>query len=134
MKKAKGIGTSILVVLAIAVPVWFGRDWLEQQAAAWPSIRFTLQAIVPVLAAATWWALDQDVITSRAVRWVLNVVIIGALLWWFNNLVIPANYVWTDAVPVIIGVIAFLGAGVTLLGWAKPYLAGLKWWEELRQP
>lgn len=125
---ARRNAVSVVVVLVIAAAGWISRGWLEAQASSWPAVRFTLAMVLPAIAAAAWFSTHHQWVRNGITRFVTTLVVIGMLAWWYSLQVIPANYEWTQSCPVVAWLVVGLVAGVTLLAWAKPHLAGWPWW------
>ncbi len=119
---------SAAVVFIIAATGWLGRGWLEAQASNWPSVQFTLQAGIPAILFAVWCSTHHIWIKSVWVRIGITLLALGVLAWWANQLIMPFGYEWSQAIPVLVGLVVALLAGISLLAWVKPHLAGWPWW------
>lgn len=122
--KIRGYAINIMITVLFLAGGWMGRGWLEEQSQNWDNTKFTMQVVVPVILAAGWFATHDYWIKSKIIRFVLDVIVIIGLGAWFVNLTQPANYEWTDGLPVVAALVGALVVGVSILAWAKPYLAG----------
>lgn len=133
MDRYRGILSNVFVIVVLVAAGWMSRGWLEDQSSNWPSILFTLQIAIPAIIAAVWFSINEQIVKITLVRIIINLAIIGGLLWWYSQLVIPRDYGWSDSLPTIGGLLIGLLAGVTFLSWIKPHLADWPWWGAFRR-